>query len=199
MELAKEHGACEWFHETKYARGIMPIDTYKKDVDELCDPTLNLDWDWLREQVKTRGMRNSTLMALMPAETSAQISNATNGIEPPRALVSIKESKNGVIRQVVPEIHKLKNRYELAWDMPSNEGYIKLLGIMQKFMDQGASGNVYYNPAAYEGGKVPMSVMLKDFLMMYKYGWKQGYYHNTYDGKSDDDVVGEADCDACTI
>lgn len=198
MELAQEKGACPMFNETKYAQGILPIDTYKKDLDEIVDPKLNLDWEWLRSEIKEHGLRNSTLMALMPAETSAQISNATNGIEPPRALVSIKESKNGVIRQVVPEIHKLKNKYELLWDMPSMEGYIKLVGVMQKFVDQGISGNTSYNPLNY-GGKVPMSVLLKDFLMTYKYGWKQGYYHNTYDGKSDEVDLSEEDCDSCTI
>jgi ribonucleoside-diphosphate reductase alpha chain len=199
MELAKEKGACPLFHETKYAQGILPIDTYKKDLDEIVDPTLNLDWDSLRKDIVEHGMRNSTLMALMPAETSAQISNATNGIEPPRALVSIKESKNGAIRQVVPEIHKLKNKYELLWDMPSNEGYIKLVGVMQKFIDQGISGNASYNPQNFVG-KVPLSALLKDFLMMYKYGWKQGYYHNTYDGKTDDVVdINDEDCDSCTI
>ena len=186
------------FHETKYAQGVLPIDTYKKDLDEIVDPKLNLDWEWLRGQIKEHGLRNSTLMALMPAETSAQISNATNGIEPPRALVSIKESKNGVIRQVVPEIHKLKNKYELLWNMPSMEGYIKLVGVMQKFVDQGISGNTSYNPAQF-GGKVPLSTLLKDFLMTYKYGWKQGYYHNTYDGKTDDVDLTEEDCDSCKL
>lgn len=209
MELAKEKGACEWFHETKYAKGILPIDTYKKDIDSLVDPTLKLDWEWLREEIKTHGLRNSTLMALMPSETSAQIANATNGIEPPRALVSVKESKNGVVRQVVPEIAKLKNKYELLWDMPSMEGYIKLVGVMQKFVDQAISGNTSYNPQHY-GGRVPMSVLLKDFLMCYKYGWKTGYYHNTFDGKgeSDDDLPplpleelnsSDDDCDSCKI
>lgn len=198
MELAKEKGACPKFHETKYAQGILPIDTYKKDIDEIVDPTLKLDWEWLRKEIVEHGVRNSTVMALMPAETSAQISNATNGIEPPRALVSVKESKNGVIRQVVPEIHKLKNKYELLWDMPSMEGYIKLVGVMQKFVDQGISGNTSYNPLNY-GGKVPMSVLLKDFLMTYKYGWKQGYYHNTYDGKSDDVDLSDENCDSCKI
>lgn len=198
MKLAKDKGACSKFHETKYSQGVLPIDTYKKDIDEVVDPTLTLDWEQLREDIKQHGMRNSTLMALMPAETSAQISNATNGIEPPRALVSVKESKNGIIRQVVPEIQKLKNKYELLWDMPSMEGYIKLVGVMQKFIDQGISGNTSYNPAMF-GGKVPMSVLLKDFLMTYKYGWKQGYYHNTYDGKSDDDAPTDEDCDSCKI
>lgn len=200
MELAKEKGACPLFHETKYSQGILPIDTYKKDLDEIVDPTLNLDWETLRSDIKEHGLRNSTVMALMPAETSAQISNATNGIEPPRALVSIKESKNGAIRQVVPEIHKLKNKYELLWEMPSMEGYIKLVGVMQKFIDQGISGNASYNPQNFVG-KVPMSVLLGDLLMMYKYGWKQGYYHNTYDGKTDDiaEAVGDEDCDSCTI
>lgn len=198
MELAKEKGACPKFHETKYAQGILPIDTYKKDIDEIVDPTLKLDWEWLRKEIVEHGVRNSTVMALMPAETSAQISNATNGIEPPRALVSVKESKNGVIRQVVPEIHKLKNKYELLWDMSSMEGYIKLVGVMQKFVDQGISGNTSYNPLNY-GGKVPMSVLLKDFLMTYKYGWKQGYYHNTYDGKSDDVDLSDENCDSCKI
>jgi ribonucleoside-diphosphate reductase alpha chain len=198
MELAREKGACPMFHETKYAQGVLPIDTYKKDLDEIVDPKLNLDWEWLRGQIKEHGLRNSTLMALMPAETSAQISNATNGIEPPRALVSIKESKNGVIRQVVPEIHKLKNKYELLWNMPSMEGYIKLVGVMQKFVDQGISGNTSYNPAQF-GGKVPLSTLLKDFLMTYKYGWKQGYYHNTYDGKTDDVDLTEEDCDSCKL
>jgi ribonucleoside-diphosphate reductase alpha chain len=185
VELAKEKGRCEWFHETKYAQGLLPIDTYKKDVDTLCDSTLNLDWDTLRAEIAEHGMRNSTLMAIMPAETSAQIVNATNGIEPPRGIVTVKGSKNANAPQVVPEPVKLRNKYEFQFDMPSNDGYIKLTCIMQKFMDQGISVNTYYQPSRYPDKKVPMSEMQGDLLTMYKYGVKQAYYHNTDDNSSD--------------
>lgn len=187
MNLAKEKGACPKFNETKYSKGIFPIDTYKKDIDELCDPSLNLDWDLLRTEVLNYGMRNSTLMALMPSETSAQISNATNGIEPPRALVSIKGSKESQAAQVVPEIHKLKNKYELAWDMPNNTGYLNNCGIMQKFSDQGLSVNFYYEPKRFPENKIPVDALLMDQLLAYKRGIKQVYYSNTNDGRSDDD------------
>ena len=152
-ELAKEKGACPKFNETTYAQGIMPIDTYKKDLDSVCDEPLHLDWDGLRESIKTHGMRNSTLSALMPSETSSQISNATNGIEPPRGHISVKASKDGILKQVVPEYERLKEQYELLWDIPSNDGYLQLVGIMQKFVDQTISANTNYDPNKFEGGK----------------------------------------------
>ena len=193
-ELAKEKGACPKFNETTYAQGIMPIDTYKKDVDKICDEPLHLDWDALRASVVEHGLRNSTLSALMPSETSSQISNATNGIEPPRGHISIKSSKDGVLKQVVPEYERLKDQYELLWDIPSNDGYLQLCAIMQKFVDQTISANTSYDPSNYEGNKVPMKLLLKDLLTTYKLGIKTLYYHNTRDG------AGEAsDLDVATI
>jgi ribonucleoside-diphosphate reductase alpha chain len=184
----------------------MPINTYKKDVDELVAPNYKMNWPGLKSDAILYGIRNSTLMALMPAETSAQISNSTNGIEPPRSLVSIKQSKDGVLKQVVPEIAKLKNKYELLWDQPSPEGYIKIMAVLQKFIDQSISTNTSYNPKFYDGGKIPMSEMLKHLLMMYKYGIKTGYYFNTNDGAGEIDVsdlapgqTDDEDCDSCKI
>ncbi|MBN8447133.1 MAG: ribonucleoside-diphosphate reductase subunit alpha [Gammaproteobacteria bacterium] len=197
--LAKEFGACPLFHETTYAEGIMPIDTYKKDLDKVCNEPLQLDWDQLRSDIKEFGLRNSTLSALMPSETSSQISNATNGIEPPRGHVSIKASKDGILKQVVPEYERLKDKYELLWDMPGNDGYISLVAIMQKFVDQTISANTNYDPAKFEGGKVPMKTLLKDLLTAYKLGVKTLYYHNTRDGASDvqEDIKPTVEDDGC--
>lgn len=183
--LAREKGACPKFNETTYAKGVMPIDSYKKDLDGICNEPLHYDWDGLREDIRQHGLRNSTLSALMPSETSSQISNATNGIEPPRGHISIKSSKDGVLKQVVPEYDRLKNQYELLWDIPSNDGYLQLVAIMQKFVDQTISANTSYDPGKYEGGKVPMKLLLKDLLTAYKLGVKTMYYHNTRDGASD--------------
>lgn len=212
-DIAKEKGACPLNHETKYSCGIMPNDTYKKEVDELVRHIERMDWNTLRSDLKTYGVRNSTLMALMPAETSAQISNSTNGIEPPRALVSFKQSKDGVMAQVVPGYHKLKNQYDLLWDQKSPEGYLKICAILQKYIDQGISVNTSYNPENYEGNKIPMSDMIKHLVMFYKYGGKQLYYYNTYDGAGEihekefkeieeqlaQPVDGEEDCESCKI
>ncbi|ATC86666.1 MULTISPECIES: class 1a ribonucleoside-diphosphate reductase subunit alpha [Pseudoalteromonas] len=204
-ELAKERGACPKFNETTYSQGIMPTDTYKRDLDKICDEPLHLDWDTLRANIKEHGMRNSTLSALMPSETSSQISNATNGIEPPRGHISVKASKDGILKQVVPEYERLKDQYELLWDIPSNDGYLQLVGIMQKFVDQTISANTNYDPNKFEGGKVPMQVLLKDLLSAYKLGVKTLYYHNTRDGASDmqEDTpeVEDDDCEggACKI
>ncbi|MBU3016567.1 ribonucleoside-diphosphate reductase subunit alpha [Paraglaciecola agarilytica] len=183
--LAKEKGACPKFDETTYSQGIMPIDTYKKDLDKICDEPLHCDWDSLRADIKQYGLRNSTLSALMPSETSSQISNATNGIEPPRGHISVKSSKDGVLKQVVPEYERLKDKYELLWDLPSNDGYLQLTGIMQKFVDQTISANTSYDPNKYDGGKVPMKLLLKDLLTAYQLGVKTLYYHNTRDGAAD--------------
>jgi ribonucleoside-diphosphate reductase alpha chain len=183
--LAKEKGACPKFNETTYAQGLMPIDTYRKELDKVCNEPLHLDWDSLRDDIVKFGLRNSTLSALMPSETSSQISNATNGIEPPRGHISIKSSKDGVLKQVVPEYEKLKEQYELLWDIPSNDGYLQLVAIMQKFIDQTISANTSYDPGNYDGGKVPMKLLLKDLLTTYKLGIKTLYYHNTRDGASD--------------
>jgi ribonucleoside-diphosphate reductase alpha chain len=207
VDLAAEKGAPSKSNETKYSQGLMPIDTYKKDVDELADPIYTMNWDKLREDAKTNGIRNSTLMALMPSETSAQISNATNGIEPPRSLVSIKQSKDGVLKQVVPEIRKLKNKYDLLWDQKSPEGYLKIVAVLQKFIDQGISVNTSYNPKFYEEEQIPMSVMLQHMLMFYKYGGKQLYYFNTNDNAGEIDLISplsigeldDEDCEACKI
>ena len=188
-ELAKERGACEYFNRTKYADGILPIDTYKKDVDDVIKAKLQYDWSDLRKDIKEHGLRHSTLSAQMPSESSSVVSNATNGIEPPRAFLSIKKSKKGPLKQVVPQYHTLKNFYTLLWDMPSNEGYINIVAAMQKFYDQAISGNWSYNPTHFENNEVPLSVMMKDMLTTYKMGWKTSYYQNTYDFKGDDENV----------
>jgi len=200
-KLAKEQGACPAFNETTYSQGILPIDTYKKDLDKICQEPLHLDWETLRTDITTHGLRNSTLTALMPSETSSQIANATNGIEPPRGLVSIKASKDGILKQVVPEIDKLRNQYELLWQMPNNDGYLKLVAIMQKFVDQSISANTNYDPTRFEGQRVPMKVLLQDLLTAYKLGVKTLYYHNTRDGANDAQADMEDDCagGACKI
>ena len=183
--LAKEKGTCSRFNETTYSQGVLPIDTYKRDVDSICAEALHLDWEGLRAEIKTHGLRNSTLTALMPSETSSQISNATNGIEPPRGFVSVKASKDGILKQVVPDFTELQGRYELLWSMPDNNGYLQLVAIMQKFVDQTISANTNYDPSLFEGGKVPMKLLLKDLLTAYKLGVKTLYYHNTRDGAAD--------------
>jgi len=214
-DLAAEQGACLWNDQTKYSDGITPNQTYKQDVDELVPHQERMPWNELRQQLRATGIRNSTLMALMPAETSAQISNATNGIEPPRSLVSVKQSKHGVLKQVVPGIHKLKNKYELLWDQRSPEGYMSIMAILQKYIDQGISVNTSYNPVFYEDEKISMSEMLKHLMIFYKYGGKQLYYFNTYDGQGEIDVdklnepanieinedyqIEEEDCESCVI
>lgn len=212
-DLAAEQGPCTRWQDLKYADGILPIDTRKKEVDELVSHIERMPWRALREQILSTGIRNATLMALMPAETSAQISNATNGIEPPRSYVSVKQSKHGVLKQVVPEYRRLKNKYELLWDQKSPEGYLKLCAILQKYIDQGISVNTSYNPHYYEDEKIPMSEMLKHLIMCYKYGTKQLYYFNTNDGQGEIDVDklsakieelaptadDQADCDSCVI
>ena len=213
VQLAKEKGACPSHHETKYSLGKTPNNTYKKEVDELVPYKERMDWTTIRNDLINYGIRNSTLMALMPAETSAQISNSTNGIEPPRALVSFKQSKDGVMAQVVPGYHKLRNQYDLLWDQKSPEGYLKICAVLQKYIDQGISVNTSYNPENYEDHKVPMSEMIKHLVMFYKYGGKQLYYFNTYDGAGEmhekefkaieeqlsQPVEGEDDCESCKI
>jgi ribonucleoside-diphosphate reductase alpha chain len=213
-DLAEEQGACLWSDQTKYHNGLTPNQTYKQDVDELVAHKERMPWRELRDQLKRTGIRNSTLMALMPAETSAQISNATNGIEPPRSLVSVKQSKHGVLKQVVPSIHKLKNKYELLWDQRSPEGYLKIMAVLQKYIDQGISVNTSYNPTFYEDEKISMSEMLRHLMIFYKYGGKQLYYFNTYDGQGELDIdklaestnitvpeeqFEEEDCESCVI
>ena len=214
VRLAREKGACEYSHRTKYAQGILPIDTYKKDVDEIVPNNLKYDWERLRERVKKYGVRNSTLSAQMPSESSSVVSNATNGIEPPRGYLSVKKSKKGPLKQIVPQFQALKNNYTLLWDMPSNRGYINIVAVMQKFFDQAISGNWSYNPENYPNNEVPVSVMAQDLLTTYKYGWKTSYYQNTYDIKTDeseqskpsvDDLINnilnseEEDCESCKI
>jgi len=206
VDLAEEKGACPKSNETKYSQGAFPIHTYKRELDEIVSPAYRMDWVSLGAKALRVGIRNSTLMALMPSETSAQISNATNGIEPPRSLVSVKQSKDGVLKQVVPEVRKLKKKYDLLWDQQSPEGYIKICGVLQKFIDQGISVNTSYNPKFYEEEQIPMSEMLKHLLMFYKYGGKQLYYFNTNDGAGEIELpalaTGEEDqedCEACKI
>ena len=185
-QLAKEKGHCEYFGRTKYADGILPIDTYKKDVDEITTEGLAHDWEGLRSSINEFGLRHSTLSAQMPSESSSVVSNATNGIEPPRDYLSIKKSKKGPLKQVVPSYSTLKNSYTLLWDMKDNTGYINIVAVMQKFFDQAISGNWSYNPENYDNNEVPVSVMAQDFLTTYKYGWKTSYYQNTHDMKSDE-------------
>ena len=217
LNIAKEKGPCEYFKKTKYADGILPIDTYKKDVDELVKREYTYDWEWLRKEIKEHGLRHSTLSAQMPSESSSVVSNATNGIEPPRDYLSVKKSKKGPLKQIVPEFNRLKNFYTLLWDMKGNEGYINIVAVMQKYFDQAISGNWSYNPEHYTDGQVPVSVMAQDLLTTYKLGWKTSYYQNTYDSKKDVDEpahpVGFHDnvpetkkeeddpenCDSCTI
>jgi len=207
VDLAEEVGSCPLDYQTKYAYGTMPIDTYKKDVDELVAPNYKMPWSVLSSRALSSGIRNSTLMALMPAETSAQISNSTNGIEPPRALISIKQSKDGVLKQVVPELRRLKNKYELLWDQKSPEGYLKIMAVLQKFIDQAISVNTSYNPRHYEDEKIPMSEMINHILMHYKYGGKTLYYFNTFDGAGEIEEskplaqgqLDDEDCDSCKI
>ena len=208
-DLAVEQGNISGINETKYGQGITPNQTYKKDLDELVKHKERMDWKGLRKQLKATGIRNSTLMALMPSETSAQIANATNGIEPPRSLISIKQSKHGVLKQVVPEYRRLKNKYDLLWDQKSPEGYLKIMAVLQKYIDQGISVNTSYNPVFFEDEKIPMSVLLQHLLMFYKYGGKQLYYFNTFDGQGELDTdkmtdlpqgeLDEDDCESCTI
>ena len=183
--LAQERGACEYFDRTKYSTGVLPIDTYKKDVDTIVPNKLNYDWKSLRNDIKEHGLRHSTLSAQMPSESSSVVSNATNGIEPPRGYLSTKKSKKGPLKQIVPQYQTLKNYYSLLWDMPNNTGYINVVAVMQKFFDQAISGNWSYNPTHYENNEVPMSVMIGDLLNTYKLGWKTSYYQNTYDYKTD--------------
>ena len=196
VNLAKEYGACPLFNQTVYSQGKLPIDTYKKDLDAVCNEPLHYDWESLRADIVKYGLRNSTLTALMPSETSSQIANATNGIEPPRGLVSVKASKDGILKQVVPEFETLKDAYETLWQLPGNEGYLKLVGVMQKFVDQSISANTAYDPNKFEGSKVSMKQMLKDLLTAYKYGVKTLYYHNTRDGA--DDTQTDIQDDGCS-
>ena len=213
--LSMEKGPCGYFGKTKYADGILPIDTYKNEVDEIVPNDLSCDWEFLRGRIQEYGLRNSTLSAQMPSESSSVVSNATNGIEPPRAYLSIKKSKKGPLKQIVPQYTTLKNNYTLLWDMPNNDGYIKVAAVIQKFFDQAISGNWSYNPEMYPDNEVPVSVMAKDLLTTYKYGWKTSYYQNTYDAKKDgdeepsienvDNLINELleseeeDCESCKI
>ena len=211
--LSMEKGPCGYFGKTKYADGILPIDTYKKELDEIVPNDLSCDWEYLRKRISEYGLRHSTLSAQMPSESSSVVSNATNGIEPPRDYLSIKKSKKGPLKQVVPSYSTLKNNYTLLWDMPSNEGYINIVAVMQKFFDQAISGNWSYNPEHYPDNEVPVSEMAKDLLTTYKYGWKTSYYQNTYDAKKDGDeettdvdklinellTTEEEVCDSCAV
>ena len=214
VNLAKEKGACEYSHRTKYGNGILPIDTYKNEVDEIVPNELHYDWESLRAQVNQYGVRNSTLSAQMPSESSSVVSNATNGIEPPRGYLSIKKSKKGPLKQIVPQYGTLKNNYDLLWEMRSNKGYINIVAVMQKFFDQAISGNWSYNPEHYPNNEIPVSIMAQDLLTTYKYGWKTSYYQNTYDIKTDEmddsnesldslisqiETEEEEDCESCKI
>ena len=195
-QIAKEKGPCKYFSRTKYADGILPIDTYKSDVDEIVNSEYTYDWETLRTEIQTYGLRHSTLSAQMPSESSSVVSNETNGIEPPRGYLSVKKSKKGPLKQIVPQYQSLKNHYTLLWEMTSNEGYVKIVSVMQKFFDQAISGNWSYNPENYPDNEVPVSVMAQDLLTTYKYGWKTSYYQNTYDAKKDVDELDESKSDS---
>ena len=200
VELAEEKGRCGLYEETKWAKGILPIDNYKKDLDVICNPDLTMEWEDLRERMNSFGIRNSTLMALMPSETSSQITNSTSGIEPPRGLITIKQSKDGIIPQAVPDLARLRNAYQLLWDLPDNKAVIELTAIMQKFVCQGISTNFNYFPARFPDGKLPIKVVMQDMLLFYTLGGKQIYYHNSNDGTADQGIP-EDTCDsgACAI
>ena len=198
-ELAKEQGKCGYFDRTTYSDGILPIDTYKKDVDEIVKNRLKYDWETLRVSIKEHGLRNSTLSAQMPSESSSVVSNATNGIEPPRGYLSIKKSKKGPLKQIVPSYQSLKSYYTLLWEMKDNDGYIKVVSVMQKFFDQAISGNWSYNPENYPNNEIPMQTMAQDFLSTFKYGWKTSYYQNTYDNKTDEVEIEEDKPQECNL
>jgi ribonucleoside-diphosphate reductase alpha chain len=213
-QIAKEKGHCDYFGRTKYSDGLLPIDTYKKDINQISSVSLQHDWEALRASILEHGLRHSTLSAQMPSESSSVVSNATNGIEPPRGFLSIKKSKKGPLKQIVPQYTTLKNNYTLLWDMKSNDGYIKIVAMIQKFFDQAISGNWSYNPENYSDNEVPVSVMANDFLTTYKYGWKTSYYQNTYDIKTDEveeskptlselveelSKVEEGECESCAV
>ena len=185
VQLAKEKGKCGAFENTKYSKGILPIDTYKKSIDEFASFDYKLDWEGLRKDIVEYGLRNATLTSLMPSESSSQVSNATNGIDLPRGPITVKASKDGILKQVVPEYEKLAYDYEYLWYDSNNIGMLRLVAIMQKFVDQSISTNTRYNPANYPNGKVPMKEMLKELLLAYKYGVKTLYYHHTNDGSDD--------------
>jgi len=210
--LAKEKGACDDFIETKYYNGMLPIDTYKKEVDEIFSPSPDYLWDWegLREEIKTYGLRNSTLTAQMPSESSSVVCNATNGVEPPRDYLSIKKSKKGTLKQIVPSYTTLKNNYTLLWDMKNMDGYLNIMAVIQKFFDQSISTNTSYNPQHYPNQEVPATVLVGDLLKAYKLGIKTLYYQNTYDGKGEEEqpepelsaadlLESEEECDSCSI
>jgi ribonucleoside-diphosphate reductase alpha chain len=221
VDLAKEKGACDDFIETKYYRGLVPVDHYKKEVDEIVTPEYNMDWPALLSRIAQYGMRNSTLTAQMPSESSSVVCNATNGVEPPRDFLSIKKSKKGTLKQIVPGYPHLKNNYTLLWDMPSMEGYLNIMAVIQKFFDQSISTNTSYNPRHYAGNEVPATVLMGDLLKSYQLGLKTLYYQNTYDGKGEEDVeindlhsepsavgglsaedlleLDDEDCDSCSI
>jgi ribonucleoside-diphosphate reductase alpha chain len=213
VDLAKEFGSCEGNDNTKYSMGIMPVDTRKKEVDELVPHKERMPWDDLRNNAKIYGIRNSTVMALMPSETSSQIANSTNGIEPPRSYISIKQSKDGILKQVVPEFRRLKNRYDLLWDQKTPEGYMKIAAILQKYIDQSISLNTSYNPEHYDGGQLPMSELIRHMVLGYKWGHKTWYYMNTLDGAGevqvdkmikddktpDNKPIDDTDCDSCVL
>ncbi len=210
--LAGEKGKCDAYNETKYALGLLPIDHYKSEVDEITPAEYNLNWDELRDLVKENGLRNSTLSAQMPSESSSVVCNATNGIEPPRDFLSIKKSKKGTLKQIVPSYTTLKNNYTLLWDMPSMEGYLNVMAVIQKFFDQSISTNTSYNPQHYEDREVPATVLVGDLLRSYSLGIKTLYYQNTYDGKGDEEITDKQlndeisellsmteDCETCSV
>jgi ribonucleoside-diphosphate reductase alpha chain len=198
-ELAEEKGACNKFEDTKYAKGLLPIDWYKKTVDELVKPTYNMDWEGLRKRIKKYGLRHSTLSAIMPCESSSVIQNSTNGIEPVRSLLIHKKAKNGVLKQIVPNYHMRKNYYSLAWEMTDNKAIINIASVIQKFVDMSMSTNLYYNYAHHEDGNIPLSVLIKDQIYGYKYGLKNFYYANTPDGDGETEKDMNCESGACAI
>lgn len=205
IKLAKEKGPCEYYSDTRWSRGELPIDWYNKKIDQIAAPKYVCDWSALREDLKLFGIRNSTLSALMPCESSSQVSNSTNGIEPPRGPVSVKESKEGSFNQVVPNIEHNIDLYDYTWKLAKkgNKPYLTQVAIMLKWVCQSASANTYYDPQIFPKGKVPMSIMIDDLLYFWYFGGKNFYYHNTRDGSGTDDYEIETpkaeDCSSCKL
>ena len=210
VELAKEKGPCKGYNNTKFGHGLLPIDHYNTNVDEIVKPFYKLDWEELRKDLNLYGIRNATLLAVAPVETSSKILNSTNGVEPVRSLITTKGNKSNTTRQVVPEYSKLKNKYDLLWDMKSNDGIIKMMAVIQKFVCQSISTNNNYNPSHYPNNEIPMSVLMRDLLMANKFGIKALYYLNTNDQRDvepevtttiiiEEEIHEESDCESCKL
>ncbi len=197
--LAKEKGRCEHFNSAKYSKGILPIDTYKKEIDQFSNFKLNEDWEKLRKDIAEYGLRNCTLSAQMPVESSSVIQNATNGIEPPRAPITFKTSKASTLPVLVPNINKWKE-YTYAYEEKTNISYLKIAAILQKFIDMAISVNLYYSPANYEDKKIPYTQIIKETINHWQWGGHTIYYVNTEDGNKHFSVEKDScSSGACTL